>query len=411
MLTYLLDSPLAIVIPAKSHPDVVVRAVAARDRSRAEEYAKKHGIPVVHDNYQGTSGRGLGVFRHGHMLIRANVPAVLDDPSIDCVLIPLPNAFHFEWAAKAIRAGKHVLIEKPSVSNAAEAQALFTMPELSQPGGPILIEAFHNRWHPAWRLFQTYINPPDVVHVDQESMIPWWMFKKDAIHYDYTMSGGTIMSMGCYGFAALRLAFGSFPEECTTCTVNVPYTDGNFDKVDWDFEAKFRFPGGGIGEARSTLSGRTFWKPSHCRVTHRKVPVANTRLPPGQTQYRERVVTMHGMLHPFVFHRIYVSDSYEIRDEASGRVIKKWTEKKTRTAYNYVEAGGEFAHLPGETWWMGYRYMVEEFVNRIRGRSTEFWIEPEDSIDSMQMIDMAYNKSGIGPRPTSAFLKEVKVMN
>lgn len=48
-----MDSPVALVTPAKSHPDVIVQAVAARDRKRAEEYAKKHGIPVVKDSYQG----------------------------------------------------------------------------------------------------------------------------------------------------------------------------------------------------------------------------------------------------------------------------------------------------------------------------------------------------------------------
>ena len=48
-----LNSPLALITPAKSHPEVIVQAVAARDRTRAEEFAKKHGIPDVKDSYQG----------------------------------------------------------------------------------------------------------------------------------------------------------------------------------------------------------------------------------------------------------------------------------------------------------------------------------------------------------------------
>lgn len=44
---------MAFIIPAKTHPDVVVAAVAARDQKKAEAYAKKHGIPVVHKSYQG----------------------------------------------------------------------------------------------------------------------------------------------------------------------------------------------------------------------------------------------------------------------------------------------------------------------------------------------------------------------
>ncbi len=48
-----LPRPLALVTPAKSHPEVIVQAIAARDRARAEEFAKKHGIPEVKDSYQG----------------------------------------------------------------------------------------------------------------------------------------------------------------------------------------------------------------------------------------------------------------------------------------------------------------------------------------------------------------------
>jgi hypothetical protein len=44
---------MALIIPAKTHPDVIVAAVAARDQKKAEAYAKKHGIPVVHKSYQG----------------------------------------------------------------------------------------------------------------------------------------------------------------------------------------------------------------------------------------------------------------------------------------------------------------------------------------------------------------------
>lgn len=45
---------MTLMTAAKSHPDVIVQAVAARDRSRAEEFAKKNGIPCVRDTYQGT---------------------------------------------------------------------------------------------------------------------------------------------------------------------------------------------------------------------------------------------------------------------------------------------------------------------------------------------------------------------
>ena len=46
--------PLALIKPAQSHPEVIVQAISARDRGRAEDFAKKHGIPEVRDSYQGT---------------------------------------------------------------------------------------------------------------------------------------------------------------------------------------------------------------------------------------------------------------------------------------------------------------------------------------------------------------------
>lgn len=44
---------MALIYPAKSHPEVIVQAVAARNRDRAEEFAKTHGIPDVRTSYEG----------------------------------------------------------------------------------------------------------------------------------------------------------------------------------------------------------------------------------------------------------------------------------------------------------------------------------------------------------------------
>lgn len=118
---------MALINPAKSNPNVIIYAVAARDKTRAAAFAKKHGIPHVKESYED----------------------LLDDPAIDAVYNPLPNGLHFEWTYKALAKGKHVLLEKPSTSNAAEAEKLFHSPLLSQPNAPVLFEAFHNRFTPA----------------------------------------------------------------------------------------------------------------------------------------------------------------------------------------------------------------------------------------------------------------------
>lgn len=379
---------MTLTIPAKLHPEVVIQAVAARDRKRAEEFAKKNGIPEVKDSYQ----------------------EILDDPNIDCVLVPLPNALHFEWAVRAIRAGKHVLLEKPSVSNATEAEILFRLPELDQPNAPVLLEAFHYRFHPIWSVFMSFINHADVVHVDTYSMIPWWFVSKDHIHFNYNLAGGTMMGMGTYNFAALRLIFGAEPEECLSADVKA-FTESYHHDCDYEFKTKFRFPNGGIGEAFSTLQGPTFWHPSYATVTHRQVEVPDKTLPTSQVKLMTREVTIHGFIHAVFWHRVDVKDSFEIRDKDTGKVIKKWTESKWHKTHTAKEAGkvcgGELAKIDSEPYWMSFRYQLEAFVNRVKGRETAYWVDREDSIRQMKMVDMAYEKSGLGLRPTSNYISKV----
>jgi predicted dehydrogenase len=51
---------MSIIAPAKSHPDVVIAAVAARDHAKAKAYAKRHKIEVAHESYQGKRRNRLG---------------------------------------------------------------------------------------------------------------------------------------------------------------------------------------------------------------------------------------------------------------------------------------------------------------------------------------------------------------
>ena len=241
-----------------------------------------------------------------------------------------------------------------------------------------------------------------MVHVHTDSMVPSLMVGKDSIALNYNLSGGCMMMLGGYNFNILRLIFDEEPEECLTCDTNV-FKDGVHDKCDYDFKAKFRFPNGGIGEATSTLQGSLLWKPSEARVTMKEVVVPDKLLPSAQEKLVSRVVTLHGFLNAVVWHRIDVKDSFVIRNKSDGQPIKKWVESKSHKAYTYKEAGGKFADLPGEDWWMSYRWMLEEFVNRVKGRDTQYWISGEDSAKQSSMVDMAYEKSGLRLRLTSSF--------
>ena len=68
---------------------------------------------------------------------------LLDDPEIDVVYVPLPIFLHYEWTMKALAAGKHVLVEKPSACTVEETRAMFA---LANEKALVLMEAFHYRY-------------------------------------------------------------------------------------------------------------------------------------------------------------------------------------------------------------------------------------------------------------------------
>ena len=121
-------APGGIIKPARNNPEAEVRAVAARDRGRADAFATKHGIPTVHDSYA----------------------ALLADPEIDAIYNPLPNGLHAEWTIAALEAGKHVLCEKPFTANATEAEAVAAVAATASASVVFAVNGFsHNTCLPA----------------------------------------------------------------------------------------------------------------------------------------------------------------------------------------------------------------------------------------------------------------------
>src|SRR5687767_2063401 len=94
--------PMALTGPARSVLEAQVISIAARDPKRAQAFARKHHIPRVHETYKD----------------------LLADPEIDAIYNPLPNSLHAEWTIRALRAGKHVLCEKPFASNTRAAEEM-----------------------------------------------------------------------------------------------------------------------------------------------------------------------------------------------------------------------------------------------------------------------------------------------
>ena len=371
---------MSFITPARQHPEVVVQAVAARDKKKAAEYAKKHDIPQVFDSYD----------------------ALLNDPSIDAVYIPLPNGLHYEWALKALAKGKHVLLEKPSVSNATEAETLFGSPELRGPDAPVLLEAFHYRFAPAWLLFTSLLDRPSITLVRARMFgPPAAVTRGDDIRFKYDLAGGAMMDLTYTGHVA-RTILGTEPEACVECLCKTMPPPNEL--CDVRFDAVWRFPGGAVAEMHANMQptlGETLTQIPRVEVTHRPTVVADASLGPGEEKVRTRKVTLNNFIISNFWHRIDVEDEWEVRDAETGALVRRWKTKESRKAYTFQEAGID---RPSERYWLSYRFQLEEFVNRVRGRpGSGAWIDHADSVAQMRMIDMAYAKAGLPLRPTSSF--------
>lgn len=216
-------APMALVRPARILPGVEVVAVAARDETRARRFAGKHGIPRVHESYE----------------------ALLADPEIDAVYIPLPNGLHCEWTLHAVDAGKHVLCEKPIASNADEARR---MAEAAQRTGRVLAEAFHWRHHPLAARMREVIASGElgrIRRVEVSTCIPLPI--PGDIRYRLDLAGGAVMDIGCYAVNMARFLAGAEPEVLSAeAKLASP-------RVDRWMRAELRFPDAVTGRVTCAL--------------------------------------------------------------------------------------------------------------------------------------------------------------
>jgi len=95
------------------------------------------------------------------------------------------------------------LLEKASCSTAAEAEILFRSALCKQVEGPVLLEALHSRFQPAWVYFLSLIDPAQVEHVKTVTRFPAAMFSKDDIRWKYELGGGAMM-VSLSGFSVIR---------------------------------------------------------------------------------------------------------------------------------------------------------------------------------------------------------------
>ncbi|RAR09209.1 oxidoreductase domain-containing protein [Stemphylium lycopersici] len=388
-------APNALVVQARSHPDAIIVAVAARDKKKAEAYAKRWNIPIVHDSYEA-------------------LIALIADPSIDCIYNPLPNGLHYIYTLAALKAGKHVLLEKPSVSNAEEARSLFHHPVLSAPNAPVLVEASHYRFHPAWNLFLSQFNKADIEHAEARAAIPAGLFSGEDIRFDFNLAGGCAMDLGHYTLSALRGVFGTEPVEVTSATPR-PIPEPYDQRCDQAMAATYLFPNGGTGAISADLGARGgYWFPlltsnwpsfrDGCVNVQVKLRAEDLGMENGMKKSRQTKIVFWGFMLPHLWHRIDVATTTTLRDPFSDAVVMESKDVKKKKAYTWAD--GRSGESKGQDWWATYRYQLEEFVNRIKGREgSGAWVDGEESIKQMVATDQTYEKAGLPLRPTSEKLE------
>ncbi|KDR80644.1 hypothetical protein GALMADRAFT_61157 [Galerina marginata CBS 339.88] len=350
-------APLALINPAKSHPEVVVYAVGARSLAKAQAFAKKHGIEKAYEGYQ----------------------ALLDDPEVDAVYNALPNGLHFEWTMKALAAGKHVLNEKPSADTAEETRQMF---EFAEKKRLVMLDAYHYRFHPALKRAKAIIDSGElgaVKNITVDLMIPKGGFGDGDIRFDYSLGGGALMDLGCYVISTLRYMSSAEPTSvvATTHTVYEPKSSAYAEsakKVDRRMEATFGLP----KDVTATIRCDLGMPPSYGFVPQfpRVGFVVECEL--GKLE-------MINHVQPTFYHSITV---------------------KIRGGHTRVEKVYKGTEGKGEEWWSTYRYQLEAFVDRLRDREPETWLSKEDSVATMEWIEKVYEKSGLGSRPKSTYVQE-----
>jgi len=168
---------------------VELRVVCAGRPTEAKSFAEKHGIPTVHPDYLAVAG----------------------DESIDAVYVASPNSLHAEHAIALLKAGKHVLVEKPMALNAGQVEAMITA---AREADRLLMEAYVAPFEPNIAVIRDAVSRiPQlrraVLVKDQySSRFDAYKAGKNPVAFDPVFGGGSIMDLAFYGVSLAVHLFG-----------------------------------------------------------------------------------------------------------------------------------------------------------------------------------------------------------
>lgn len=162
--------------------------------------------------------------------------AVLDDPDVEAVYIPLPNSLHAEWTMKAAAAGKHVLCEKPLACTALEAGVMIAA---CDEAGVLLFEAYMTPFHPRSAAVRDIVRSGRLGDLRFGRTVFTGVLDDATNHrWSPSMGGGALLDVGIYCLSPLLMAAGRSPVDLAASAV---LTDGG---VDASFSGRLDFGGG-----------------------------------------------------------------------------------------------------------------------------------------------------------------------
>jgi predicted dehydrogenase len=210
-------APSAIIYPAQATGHKLL-AVGARDKGRADQFAKQYQVQKSYGSYQ----------------------EVLDDPEVDVIYNALHNGAHAPWNIKALAAGKHVLSEKPSACNAAEAKEVAAAVSKS---GKIFMEGFHYYYHPVFQRLLAILKSGEIGEVIKvESALLINMPKPGDLRLQFDLAGGSMMDVGCYAIHSQRMISQQVAAgEPSVVKADVNSADG---KIDTKLYVQLKYPNG-----------------------------------------------------------------------------------------------------------------------------------------------------------------------
>jgi predicted dehydrogenase len=208
--------------------DAQVVAVASRDAGRAAATAAEFGV-----------ARAYGAYAE-----------LLADPDVDAVYIGLPNSLHAEWAIASVRAGKHVLCEKPLAVSTAEAEAMF---EAARAAGVWLMEAFMYRFHPQTLKVQELIAAGAIGEVRLVRAAFCFTVSNPAnVRLSAELAGGALRDVGCYPVNFARMIAGCAPERAAATARWAP------SGVDESLTGTLEYPNGVVAQIACSLAASRY---------------------------------------------------------------------------------------------------------------------------------------------------------